>query len=71
MSEKNGLKKTNFTTNQIDFMKRHGINYKDLAEVYEKTDLLMRSKGWNKDYVFNDIGVMCEQILDVLADMEE
>ena len=71
MSEINGLKKTGFITDQIIFMNNHGINYNDLYEVAEKVDRLMRREGWEKGYVFNDIGNMCEDILDTLADMGE
>ena len=71
MSERDGSKKTSFTTDQIAFMKKNGINPENLYEVYEKTDMLMRTLGWEKNYVFNEIGLMCEEILDVLDEMDD
>ena len=71
MSERDGLKKIDFTTDQIAFMRQHGINPNNLDEVYEKSDELMRTIGWDKNYVFNEVGLMCEAILDVLAEMDD
>lgn len=71
MNEIDGSKKIGFTTDQIDFMNNHGINCNDLYEVAEKVDRLMRREGWEKGYIFNDVGNMCEDILDTLADMDD
>lgn len=58
-----------FEKNQIDFMIKHSINPNDFDDVFEKTDHLMRTQGWDKNYVFNDLGEMCEGIIDTLVEM--
>lgn len=60
-----------FTSSQVNFMMEHDIDPEDLDNVYEKIDALMRSKGWNQNYVFNDIGNMCEGILDTLSELDD
>ena len=65
------MEKVGFSKEQIEFMKSNRIDYNNYDEVLEKTDRLLRTKGFLPNYDTNSIGAMCESILDTLADIED
>lgn len=60
-----------FNENQIDFMKKHKINYNNFLEISNKVYELLMKRGFDDDYNPTNIGIMCESILDTLADIDQ
>ena len=64
-----------FTNKQISFMKNIGINY-DFNHISDDELICLEDiigdylicKGFDKDYNVNEIGIMCESILDKLSE---
>lgn len=65
------MEKVGFSKEQIDFMISNEIDYSNNDDILEKTDRLLRTKGFFPNYDTNAIGTMCESILDTLADIED
>lgn len=63
--------KINFSQKQIQFMKQYDVNYNDFEEIDDKISVLLMTKGFKKNYIPTEIGIMCESILDTLAEIDQ
>ncbi|MBR1910176.1 MAG: hypothetical protein IJ821_06280 [Lachnospiraceae bacterium] len=59
-----------FTEEQLAFLKEYAIKPEASFETTQKLDLLLIKKGFDIDYNPTDIGTMCEDILDIIADYD-
>lgn len=65
------MEKERFTDKQIDFIKSHEADINDPVDIFDKMSDLLGSSGFDEDYNITEIGIICEDILDILADIDE
>lgn len=65
------MEKVKFTDKQTEFIKRYGADIEDPVDVFNKMSDLLGSSGFDENYNITEIGITCEEILDILADIEE
>lgn len=65
------MEKVNFTNEQVKFIKDHGADIDDQVDVFDKISDLLGSSGFDENYIITDIGTRCEEILDILANIEK
>ena len=66
-------KKLEFTKEQLEFMDNYDITPECSLETIDKLYHLLMTKGFGGEwdvYIPTDIGLMCEDILDIIADYD-
>lgn len=59
-----------FNPDQLSFIKEHNIDLNSIPSAFESLSLLLMTKGIKNNDV-NEIGLMCESILDIIGDYDE
>ncbi len=52
----------------FDFDVQKNLSSEEYFEIDEKVDDYLMKFGFDKDYVPNDIGLICESIMDILGE---
>ena len=59
-----------FTPDQLSFIKEYIIDFNSIPSAFESLSSLLMTKGIKNNDV-NEIGLMCESILDIIGDYDE
>ena len=55
---------------QLSFANKYNINLDDIPSAWEALSILLMTKGTNGNDV-NEMGLMCESILDIIGDYDQ
>ena len=62
--------KTMLNSEQLSFIEKHKIDINDISSAFESLSILLMTKGTTNVDV-NEIGLMCESILDIIGDYDQ
>ncbi|MBR4446505.1 MAG: hypothetical protein IKS37_11490 [Solobacterium sp.] len=66
-----GKEEKGLSVEQIQFLKQLNADPADIVDVFEKVSDELMKRGFDDAYHLTKIGEMCEDILDILPDIDE